>query len=251
MVLQYLCIDPKASDKHHRATEYCKTQWFCKSFGLLYRSQIDTPGQQNTVKHYGFATILHWSKGLSRITPCNRILETQWFRSNFALIQRPLTDIPGQQNTVEHNGFVTFYISSSLAASWNRCIFCLILGPPFSLILAHGVQNGPPMARTWPRQWPPRQVLERGVIFNAPMVSPYHVCVMDLQHLCIDQHASDRQHWPAEYCKRQWLCNIFALIQRPLTDDPGQQNTVKHNGFVTVLLCSKGLRQAPLGNRTL
>ena len=65
--------------------------------------------------------------------------------------------------------------------------------------------------------------------------------ILDVNHngfatFCFDPIASDRHPWATEYCKSQWFCYIFALIQWHLTDTRGQQNTVNHNGFATFLL---------------
>ena len=68
------------SDRHPRATKYCKSQWFCNKFALIQWPMTDTPGATEYCK-------------------------SLWVCNMFALIQRLLTDTPGQQNTVNDNGF--------------------------------------------------------------------------------------------------------------------------------------------------
>ena len=48
---------------------------------------------------------------------------------------------------------------------------------------------------------------------------------MVLQEFWFALQVSDRHPWATEYSKTRWFCNNFALIRRPLTNNPVQQNT--------------------------
>ena len=100
MVLQHFCFDPKGSERNHQATEYCKSQWFCNTFALIQWPLTDTPGQQNTVDHNGFAIFCFDPMASDRHHLATEYCKSPWFCNTFALIQRLLTDTPMQQNIV-------------------------------------------------------------------------------------------------------------------------------------------------------
>ena len=70
------------------------------------------------------------------------------------------------------------------------------------------------------------------------------------QH-CFAPLASQGTRRATEYCKTQLIRAKLALLQWPLREPAGRQNTAKHNLFAPKLLCSNGLSGNLPGDRIL